>query len=36
MSGRVKSASDHDAVLVLSLCVIILSLGLFARYVLAT
>lgn len=34
MSARVKSASDHDGVLVIALGVIVLSLGLFAKYVL--
>ena len=34
MSSRVKSASDHDAVLVIVLCIMVLGLGLFAKYVL--
>lgn len=34
MSSRVKTASDHDAILVISLGVIVLALGLFAKYVL--
>ena len=34
MSAPVKSASAHDGTLVISLCVIVLALGLFAKYVL--
>jgi hypothetical protein len=34
MSNRVKSASDHDAILVIAIGVIVLALGLFAKYVL--
>ena len=34
MSSRVKTASDHDAVLVIALGIIVLALGLFAKYVL--
>lgn len=34
MSSRVKTASDHDAFLVIALCVMVLGLGLFAKYVL--
>lgn len=34
MSSRVKTASDHDAILVIALGVMVLALGLFAKYVL--
>lgn len=35
MSNQSKTASDHDAFLVLSIVTIVLALGLLARYVLA-
>lgn len=35
MANQQKTASDHDALLVVSLGVIVLALGLFAKYVLA-
>lgn len=35
MSNQAKTASDHDGLLVITLGVMILGLGLFAKYVLA-